>query len=309
MAKKICLRCGEEKTIANYIAVNSPIHGGSLPICRDCLNRMIAAAPKDGQWNIINKICQWADIPFLPEEWEKVKERGRDAFGIYAAMFRSSQFADLDWDSYNKVYLELAEQNRLEAAIPTLREEKAAQLRAKWGKEFDDEQLEYLENLHKGLINSQNIVGALNEDQAMKLCMLSLLIEEKVRAGDPEIAKYLKAYDDLTKISNFTPKEVKNANEFDSFGEVYSYLEKLGFKPKIAQATRDEVDKTMKDIQNFLRYLYVNETGVAEEIEQRIQNLKVAAELEGDEFNEKDFREYMDEENKRKLEEEFRIDI
>ena len=224
-------------------------------------------------------------------------------------MFRSSQFADLDWSSYNKVYLELAEQNRLEAAIPTLREEKAAQLRAKWGKEFDDEQLEYLENLHKGLINSQNVVGALNEDQAMKLCMLSLLIEEKVRAGDPEIAKYLKAYDDLTKISNFTPKEVKNANEFDSFGEVYSYLEKLGFKPKTAQATRDEVDRTIKDIQNFLRYLYVNETGVAEEIEQRIQNLKVAAELEGDEFNEKDFREYMSEENKRKLEEEFKIDI
>jgi hypothetical protein len=37
--------------------------------------------------------------------------------------------------------------------------------------------------------------------------------------------------------------------------------------------------------------------------------LKVAAELEGDDFNEKEFREYMDEQNKKQLEEEFKIDI
>jgi hypothetical protein len=69
--------------------------------------------------------------------------------------------------------------------------------------------------------------------KSMELCMISLLIEEKVRAGDPDIAKFLKAYDDLTKISNFTPKDVKDADEFDSSGEVYAYLEKTGFKPKI----------------------------------------------------------------------------
>ena len=55
--------------------------------------------------------------------------------------------------------------------------------------------------------------------------------------------------------------------------------------------------------------LYVNETGIAEEIENRIQNLKIAAELEEEEFNEKEFREYMEEESQKKLEEEFKIEI
>lgn len=309
MAKKICSKCKEEKTIANFIATNSPMFEGTLPICRDCLNQMIAAAPLDDQWNIVDQICQWADIPFIPGEWCKVKERGKDALSIYMAMFRASQYSDLNWRQYNKIYEQLQKQNQLENAIPEIREDKIQKLHAKWGREYDDEQLEYLENLHKGLLNSQNVVGALNEDQAMKLCMISLLIEEKVRAGDPDIAKFLKAYDDLTKISNFTPKDVKNADEFDSSGEVYAYLEKTGFKPKIYQAVRDEVDQTEKNMQQFVRYLYVNETGIAEEIEQRIQNLKVAAELEGDDFNEKEFREYMDEQNKKQLEEEFKIDI
>lgn len=309
MAKKICQKCGQEKTIANFIAVNSPLHCGSLPLCRDCLNSLIATEKSDEQWKVVDKICQWADVPFLPAEWEKVKKRGKDALGIYMAMFRSSQYSDLDWNSYNKVYLDLEKEKSLQNILPGVKENQLQKLQAKWGEEYDNEQLEYLENLHKGLLNSQNVVGALNEDQAMKLCMISLLIEEKVRAGDPEIAKYLKAYDDLTKIANFTPKDIKDADEFDSSGEVYAYLEKTGFKPKIYKAVRDEVDQTEKNMQNFIRYLYVNETGIAEEIESRIQNLKIAAELEEEEFNEKEFREYMEEESQKKLEEEFKIEI
>ena len=56
--------------------------------------------------------------------------------------------------------------------------------------------------------------------------------------------------------------------------------------------------------------LYVGETGVAEEIEQRIENLKVAAQLSGINFDEKEFRDYMKEQGSSPLEEEdFKIDI
>jgi hypothetical protein len=67
-------------------------------------------------------------------------------------------------------------------------------MRQKWGHHYDDEDLEYLENLHWGLLNSQNIVGALNEDQALKLCKISLIIEQKMRAGE-DFDKDLRAYD------------------------------------------------------------------------------------------------------------------
>ena len=309
MASKHCTKRKDEKTTAHFIAVNSPLHSGSLPICRECLAKMISAAPEEERWNVIDKICQWADVPFLPGEWEKLYQaNGKDTLGVYIAIFRTEQYKTLDWMMYNNVYLQLLEEGRVEDAIPELREKRLQDWRRKWGMEYDEEQLEYLENLHSGLLNSQNVVGALNEDQALKLCKISLIIEEKIRGG-VDFTKDLKAYDELAKLSNLTPKNVKDANEFDSFGEVYAYLEKTGWQNKYYDgAVRDEVDNTEKNIKNWVRYLYVNETGIAEEIEQRINNLKVAAELEGEEFDEAGFRDYLSSETQ-DIREDFKIDI
>jgi hypothetical protein len=36
----------------------------------------------------VNKVCQWADIPFVPREWERLHElNGNDVFGVYAEVF------------------------------------------------------------------------------------------------------------------------------------------------------------------------------------------------------------------------------
>lgn len=304
MALKKCIRCKEEKTTANYIGVHNPILTGSLPICRQCIANLIdsAAACKieDGKivakktWNIANKICQMADVPFIPGEWEKIYQaNGNEAMGVYISIFRGEQYKTLDWSSYNDVYLQLEEQNRVEDAIPELEEERYENLVRKWGTIYDNEDLEYLENLHQGILTSQNVVGALNEDQALKICKLSLIIEEKIRSGQ-EFSKDLRAYDELLKSANFTPKTVKDANEFDSFGEVGSYLEKTGWtNPYYKGAIKDEIDQTMKNMQNFSRYLYTHENGIAEEINERIENLRVAAQLEGEQFDDSEYINYV----------------
>lgn len=312
MAKKICQRCREEKNSAAYIAVNSIIHGGSLPICRQCLAKQIDTAYlKDNNWNVVDKICQWADVPFLPEHWEKMYEgHGRDAIGVYISTFRGKPYDTLDWKMYNDVYLQIKKEDRVEDALPEVRAGLKRKMQQKWGMTYDDEELEYLENLHQGLLNSQNIVGALNEDQALKLCKISLIIEQKIRAGQ-DFDKDLKAYDSLSKLANLTPKIVKDAHEFNSVGEIFAYLEKKGWVNQYYDgAVRDEVDFTTKDIKYWLQYLYVNETGIAEEIEQRIANLKLASELTGSKFDESEFREYVKEQGSARIEEEdFKIEI
>lgn len=311
MAQKICQKCGLEKSTANYIASNSPIHGGSLPICRKCISEIIAAAPQEENWNIVDKLCQWADIPFVPEQWQKIyKGHGKEAFGMYASIFRSSPYNTLDWGMYNRVYLQLEEEERVEDAIPKIKEDEERKLLQKWGQHYDRSELEYLENLHQGMLNSQNIVGALNEDQALKLCKISLIIEQKIRGG-ADFSKDLKAYDDLSKLANLTPKIVQDADEFNSIGELCAYLEKKGFVNEYYDdVDRDEADFCIKDIKYWLQYLYTTETGVAEEIEQRIQNLKSAAAVQGINFNENEFRDYIrDQGSERISEEEFRIDI
>lgn len=309
MAQKKCSKCGEMKSPAHYIATKSCFFEGSLPICRECLGHMIEEVPIENQWNFVDKVCQWMDIPFIPDEWEKLHIANKEkTIGVYAAIFRDKQYESLDWDSYNSAYLELLEENSVEDAIPELKEKELRRLKQKWGLEYDEQQLEYLENLHQGLLNSQNIVGALNEDQALKLCKISLIIEERIRAG-LDFSRELKSYDSLAQLANLTSKNVKDANEFDSAGEICAYLEKTGWMNQYYDgAIRDEVDQTEKNLKNWTRYLYVNETGIAEEIEQRIDNLRVAAELEGETFDEADLRDYLEKED-HDIKEEFKVEI
>ena len=311
MALKKCQKCGQEKNTAAYIAVKSIMFNGSLPICRQCLMDQLNKANAQGElWNVADKICQWADIPFIPEKFDEIYHtKGKDAIGTYMAIFRAKPYDTLDWKMYNDVYLQVQEENRVEDILPTVKENQQKKLIQKWGKNYDQDELEYLENLHIGLLNSQNVVGALNEDQALKLCKISLIIENKIRAGE-EFDKDLKAYDSLSKLANLTPKAVKDANEFNSSGELFAYLEKIGVKiDYYDEEIRDEADFALKDIKMWNQALYVGETGVAEEIEQRIENLKVAAQLSGTNFNEKEFREYLQDKGSAPLEEEdFKID-
>lgn len=309
---RICQKCQQEKTAPHFVATNSIFFDGTLPICRKCLEQIVDDNSVDGKtWNIVNKICQWADIPFVPEEWEKIYAgQGSAGLGAYFSLFRQKEYEKLDWTQYNDVYLQIEGEQRVEDALPELKEKQARELKRKWGAHYSDEELEYLENLHDGLINSQNIVGALNEDQAMKLCKLSLMIEDKIRAG-LDISKDLKAYDDLSKLANLTVAAVKDANDFSSLGEIFAFLEKKGWKNEYYDdITRDEIDFSIKDIKNWLRYLYVNESGIAEEIETRIENLKISDKMRGQNFNETEFRQYMQEQGDYELNsEEFDPDI
>jgi hypothetical protein len=72
MAQKTCILCKEDKSLANYIGTRSPLLGGSLPICRTCVAEFLKNKTEDERWNAANKLCQLADIPFVPEEFEKI---------------------------------------------------------------------------------------------------------------------------------------------------------------------------------------------------------------------------------------------
>lgn len=130
------------------------------------------------------------------------------------------------------------------------------------------------------MLQTQNVNGALQDDQAKKLCKISLEIDSRIREGS-DFDKILSSYDKLVKVAEFTPKNVKNATDFDSVGEVFRWLEKRGWVNKFYDGvTQDVVDETMKNIMNFNQRLYVNESGITEEIERRLSALKNAQELE-----------------------------
>lgn len=275
-APKTCNRCGRELTTQYFARSRSPFFDdGFIPTCNDCITGYLKK--REFSWEAINKLCQWADIPFIVKEWERLLEMNSEdtIWEVYARVFNADCYEELGWESYHKQYKRLKEVGLIEDEIPLLRDKKLLDLRRKWGPNYDDEDLYYLEDLYKGLLATQNVNGALQIDQAQKLCKLSLEIDSRIRAGDKDVDKFLSSYDKLVKTGEFTPKNVKNASNFDSFAELGYWLEKRGKQNRFYDdVTRDVIDETMKNIENYNQRLYINEGGIGDEINKRLEILK-----------------------------------
>lgn len=283
-ALKQCERCGNPFPPSNFAPTKSIFYkDGCLPICNDCIESYLIDV--DFNWREINKLCQYADIPWVPREWERLFEMNGDkTFPIYAGVFAESEYEDLGWDDYYQSFKALKQANEMESELPGLREQKLRKLRERWGANYDEEALNYLENLYSGLMTTQNVNGALQVDQALKICKMSYEIDCRIRAGQ-DFDKILTSYDKLVKTAEFTPKNVKNINDFDSVGELIKWLEKKGWHNTFYDnVTRDVVDETMKNIQSFNQRLYINESGIGEQISERINNLKTVQQVEQESY-------------------------
>ena len=277
---KTCSRCNGSFGPDAFSETKSFFYkDGYLPICNSCIEEYLVENNFD--WEAVDKVCQYADIPFVPSEFERLHEMNGDkVFPVYAKVFLSSDYNGLDWGVYFRRFKELKEAGLIDDELPVIKEKKLSQLKEKWGANYDEEELHYLEGLYDGMLQTQNVNGALQDDQAKKLCKISLEIDSRIREGS-DFDKILSSYDKLVKVAEFTPKNVKNATDFDSVGEVFRWLEKRGWVNKFYdEVTQDVVDETMKNIMNFNQRLYVNESGITEEIERRLSALKNAQELE-----------------------------
>lgn len=281
-APKRCQKCNRSLPLSQFSITHSKFYpDGYLPICNECIAEMIDAGGNN--WEIVDKICQWADIPFVVREWNRVCEitLPAEAWATYAKIFATQDYENLGWGDYYRQYKKLKEAGLIEEEVPEVREKRYADLRRKWGENYDEEELNHLEDLYRGLLNTQNINGALQIDQAQKLCKLSLEIDNRIRAGDKEVDKFMSSYDKIIKSAEFTPKNAKNATDFDSFAEVAYWLEKHGKINKFYDdVTRDVIDESLKNIENYNQRLYINEGGIGEEITQRLRALTSANNFE-----------------------------
>ena len=171
---KTCSICGGIFGPEGFIKTKSLFYpDGYLPMCADCIKQLLIEHNFD--WDLVDKLCRYADIPFIPAEFERLHEsNGDNVFQVYADIFLSSEFEGLGWKQYYEEFLRLKEKGHIEDELPILKEEKRKQLKEKWGSNYDDEELQYLENLLDGLLQTQNISGALQFDQALKICKISL---------------------------------------------------------------------------------------------------------------------------------------
>ena len=277
---RTCLKCKINKPISEFLPTKSPFHPGGYTICcMDCLERKIDSSDLAQ----VDKLCQWIDWPFLPNEWTKLYRSGKDrTLHLYAKlMAEKPQYKNLDWSSTNEKWANAIRAGTMDDNIEAISEGWLEEMRRKWPADTERtvEDYHYLENFYNDLISTQNITSATQRDDAKRLVEVGLAATKKIRQGLPAKDE-MAIYHNIMKAEGFEAKNAKNIGDFDTFSEFAVWLEKRGWKPDWHVEPQDSVDFTMKQIQTFLTRLVKNEGNLTDQVESRQKQLDLANKLE-----------------------------
>lgn len=278
----LCIKCNREKDASEFVPTKSPYHpkGRSL-ICLSCLEKSLDSSDLIA----VDRLCRWLDIPFLIDQWTRIYKTGKErTLRLYVKILENnSTYQSLDWTTANAKWKAALEAEAYEDLIPEINNEWLAAMERKWPSEQHRtaEDYHYLEDLFNDLQNTQNIVSATQRDEAKRLCELGLQINTMLRAGD-DPSRLIKAYHDIVKTEGFEPKHARTVGDFDSVGELYSWLYETGWKPKWHTEPQDSADFTMKAVQNFLIRLVKGEGNIADQVDNRQRQIELAAKLEAE---------------------------
>ena len=77
---KECPICKQQLVEEDFTKTHSIFYtDGVLPICNDCITDYLKES--DFSWRAVDKVCQWADIPFIVKEFERLRELNSDDKG------------------------------------------------------------------------------------------------------------------------------------------------------------------------------------------------------------------------------------
>lgn len=278
----VCGKCKIDKPITEFVPTKSPFHPKDRSLmCLTCLEKLVD--PKD--LNQVDKMCQWLDIPFFVNEWTRIWNAARErTLHVYVKLLSDNpSYTSLDWSTVNEKWQDAETCGTLIDNVPIVAEGWRREMMRKWpsDQERDDEDYHYLENFYNDLCTTQNLVSATQRDDAKRLCEVGLLATKKIRAG-LDAKNEMAIYHNIVKTEGFEPKNAKNIGDFDSVGELYTWLEKRGWKPKWHTEPQDSVDFTIKNIQKYLQRLVAGEGALADQVENRRKQLELANRLEED---------------------------
>lgn len=238
-----------------------------FPKCKKCLTATVDLDSPSSIYRILEEV----DIPYIPSEFNSLKERygdGKNAnqtvVGRYIGKMKLNQFKHLVWSDTDRIVEEEQEQARkakemknqqvkhlvetegldVEEALQKIKEpqfdfgdiftqEEKKELQLKWGKHYTSEELMKLETFYEDMHASYDITSASHEDYLMQICKISLRMHAAIDLNDYEShSKLAGVYDKLMKSAKFTASQSKEEEKFiDSISEMVRLCEEKGFIP------------------------------------------------------------------------------
>ena len=143
--------------------------------------------------------------------------------------------------------------------------------RLKWGVQYTFEEIIKLDSIYSRTLKANNITNPMQKEADKTLCKLQIEMDEAIRAKDAKAIKdFSSAWStfakqaDLENMINDT-----KTDDITTVAELYDYMERSGFKFKFYDGfDRDEVDRTIKDIQDANRRLILESTGLQSLLEE-----------------------------------------
>lgn len=266
-----CPICKRLLTKKDYNETKSPLFiDGHLTICKDCLSKIVDE--QEGDWDTVDLICQWADVPFRPDDFTKLYATNpQEAMGLYIEMFSQAEYSRNSWKEYHDKWKKAISEGEERQIHEVFNQKEMEELRERFGSTYTPDELYKLQHLYKGIEESYGFPDVIAEDNAIKMAKISYEIDKAIASGGT-IDKLITAYNKLQVQAGFTSDNARDINSFESISELAMYYEKIGWEKKFHNdETNDIVDLTMKNIQAYNTRLWNNESTIVDQVEARIQ--------------------------------------
>lgn len=274
-----CENCGR---VSVLVPSNNPL----IPtphICFDCVRAKLTYT----NLNHADFFCRTFNFPFDPDLWIKLADMptiGDHVFEEYTKLFlqddsypntlyKNGQTEDL-WRQTNNEWAKARSFTEILKNLNSIRDSYVTRARLKWGEQYNFEDLIRLDSIYTRTIKANNITTPLQKEAVKTLCKLQIEIDNAIRANDTKALKdYSSAWKTFAEQANLEQMiQDTHTDDITTVAELYDYMEKQGFQFKYYDgADRDEVDRTIKDIQATNRRLILEATGLQATLEDMIR--------------------------------------
>lgn len=280
--KRVCPKCKLDREEHNYPATRSKFFpGGRSIICITCLEKMVDY----DDWNTVDKILQWLDLPFDINMWSKLlKSHSERALAAYFNLMETREEHDsIDWTDMTAKWKLHTELGTIETEVEFLSQDWLRRMETKWPGNYEKDDYVYLEQTHDRLCATQNIITGLQQENAKIITCLLLVIRQKIQDGH-DVKKEIDSYNALVKASGFEATNAKNMGDFNSIGELARWLEKRNFQVSYANEKKDIIDFTIDNYQQYVKRVAAGEPNLIEQVE-RMKDILSRSETLEDELN------------------------
>lgn len=277
---KKCPKCGKYDLI---LPSNNDL---ITPTCNSCISGILNySSAVDGDF-----FCRTYNIPFQPELWMRMAgEYKENTFREYILFIIDEGEYDTEtkeaWKIVDEEWSLMTTHAELMSAIKPIKKAFIVRNHIKWGSQYNFEELISLENLFVKTLEANNVSNPMQVDAIKKACKLSVALDRAIVNGiAKEINDFSKAYQNFIKTAKIDDLITASSQDvISNVAEFVQFIEESGYQFKYYDGvSRDIVDTSMRDHEQFVRRLVQDSTGLADVFQQINNSLKTKDAIDKD---------------------------